>query len=651
MSDNVRLYNLSAEALADLEMPSDASLSPTGSHVVYAVSATSRKEKSINSSVWIAITTVENSARQLTCGLYDDHAPQWCPSKECLQLAFVSDRARRGQSSAIYCMSLTGREPYPLTKVENAKIILLFKWSPNGQFIAFISQDEDSADQRIKQANGDDAHVYGESWDFNRLRCIHVSTREVTTLFAGGAHVNDFAWNKDSTEIAYVLHETPEPMIGHTKGVKIERVSLQSKISSLVRDFPGGIEKLVWSGDNLYFLTGEKPTSLLTSLRIHSLNVWLGTSGTLTRLKWEDNLSCQVDLRQRSEPGQLVELSEHGLETKIMHFTGGQWHLLYQGRHGIDAWDVNFSQLCPTVVYSKGSASAPKELFSIYNGKTHQLTSHGQSIARLGLPQSGEIYGLASDGSYVTGIYHPPHPQIPQPWPTVVLVHGGPYSRVSSSFTHHLFYAAPYFAAAGYLVLLPNYRGSSGRGEAFAGALRGRVGKDDYGDIIAFVREGIKEKLVDETRVAIAGWSQGGFLSYLATYRNEFHFRAAICGAGITDWDMINLTSSTPAFGVEMVGKGKAPWTAALDDTTARKASAVWNIKDVKTPVLLLHGEEDTQIPVSQATAFYRACENDGHVCELVTYPREGHFGWERGHFIDVLKRMRRFVDWYLRQR
>ena len=211
------------------------------------------------------------------------------------------------------------------------------------------------------------------------------------------------------------------------------------------------------------------------------------------------------------------------------------------------------------------------------------------------------------------------------------------------------FHWGPWLAAAGYAVLCPNYRGSSSRGDNFASYGRGSVGTKDYSDIIDMIKSGIERNLFDPERVAIGGWSQGGFLSYLSVTRQEFVFKAAVCGGGISDWDMLVMSSDIPAVEAEMVGG--APWTMNANDLRTRHASAVWHVANgasTKTPVLILHSERDERVPLSQAIAFHRACLFHDIPCQMVIYPREPHMMAERLHRIDMLKRIKQFYDSHL---
>jgi dipeptidyl aminopeptidase/acylaminoacyl peptidase len=242
------------------------------------------------------------------------------------------------------------------------------------------------------------------------------------------------------------------------------------------------------------------------------------------------------------------------------------------------------------------------------------------------------------------------------PLPTIIDVHGGPYYSVTDGFDS-LYMWKPMLLAAGYAILQPNYRGSSGRGEAFAIAARGGVGTVEYDDIISLTQHAVEIGYADPERLAIIGWSQGGFASYLASVRNGMHghgwkFKAAVPGAGVTDWDTMTLTSD---FGIyQRTFIGNAPWQREKSDTECRRGSALWEFRaavekgDVIPPILIVHGEADERVPLEQAVGFRRALEGAGLPFEMVTYPREPHDFQERKHIVDMTERVVSFMKKHL---
>ena len=208
--------------------------------------------------------------------------------------------------------------------------------------------------------------------------------------------------------------------------------------------------------------------------------------------------------------------------------------------------------------------------------------------------------------------------------------------------------------SAGYGVLCLNYRGSSGRGEAFAASIRGASGTVDYDDIITITQRAIEAGFADKDRLIVSGWSQGGFLSFMAIVRNGLHehgwkFKAAIPGAGVSDGDTMAFTSDLGAFQDDLAGQ--SPWLCEKGDVSGRTGSAIWEFAaavekgDVIPPMLILHGEKDERVPLEQSVGFRRAMESAGLPFEMVVYPREPHLLKEWRHIIDMAERVVRFVD------
>jgi len=198
------------------------------------------------------------------------------------------------------------------------------------------------------------------------------------------------------------------------------------------------------------------------------------------------------------------------------------------------------------------------------------------------------------------------------------------------------------FASAGYAVLRPNIRGSWGRGTTFANAVVGDMGGRDFQDVMHGVDALIERGLVDANRVAIAGWSYGGFMSAWAITQTT-HFKAAIMGAGIADWHGFHALSNLSDWDIRFLQADP------LDNPEVyRRWSPVTYANRVITPTLILHGENDQCVPVSGGYAFQRALQERGVPVELVVYPREGHDISEYSHALDIEERVIRWLEKYL---
>ncbi|MCJ1303468.1 hypothetical protein MMC08_006278 [Hypocenomyce scalaris] len=660
MHTKAQKTELTAEALVDLEIPSDVHISPSGEQAVYVLSPAGRKGEHQVSSIWLAQVGRRDSARQLSSGLFHDRMPRWSADGE--SIAFLSDRSDRGKSCAIYILPLHGGEAYPITKADSERAISSFAWSDDGKFIAFLSPDEKTAEKWEKEKNKDDVSVYGTDWEFNRLRLLHVSTRVVTTLLEEAAHVVSFAWSEDSRQIACILQETPE-IEPRKSGSWIETVLLADGRRTFISSFPGAIPRPpVWSDNKLYFTAGFHPTKFNTSSTVYQLS--------LESKEWSRYAHGVEDCAR--EVGRNGRLSA----VKVLSGSSDQIRLLrdntvlYSDEHKIDTADlVKTKDGNYVLVIDKSTISSPKELYSLeitsqkmgtYEDSLVQLTSHGESLAS---PRTGTSHPFScksSDGTTeLDGLFLAPYHENKRrkSLPTVVLIHGGPYDRSTVSFDSSFYHWSPLILSSGrYGILLPNYRGGSSRGEDFAAHARGGMGTVDYDDVITLVDEGIRQGLVDTANIVVGGWSQGGFLSYLLAVRRNhtagpegWKIKGAICGAGVADWDMMSMSSDTPDFEAELAGG--APWKIAAkadgkEDTSTRQGSAIWEMHGKDMPrILILHGQQDERVPLTQAVAFRRGCQYHGVSCEMAVYPREGHSFKERAHMVDILKRIMRFCD------
>lgn len=640
---------LTPDELVDLEVLDNVHVSPSGKQVVYDVTPSSKKGSKKVSSLWIADTGKADSARQLTSGLNHDQLPQFSPNEDCV--LFLSDRANPGESSAIYCLPLTGGEPFPLTNVENKKEISGFKSSLSGRYIAFLSPDEKTKEEDAKDKDKDDAVVFGEKWEYDRLRLLHVSTREVTVLAANEGHITDFAWSDDEKRILFVKQQTTELDSDVASGVDFEVVEIATRKSQHLSRFPGIAEELLWHRSNqLYFVGLVTPQSGATSARcIYEMAV---KDGKWNRHSLGDT-ECAFGLKGSGD--QTVVQVQSGLNDQLRPLAASE-NLIWNQQSQILTWHLSQNKS----VYAVGLSTVdrPAEIYSVESPDSLvRLSNHSSRLAsKIPVHDAESFYCEARDGTKLDGIFLTPKGAKNRlPMPTLVSIHGGPYSRSTISFDNSYFGFNPYLLSGGEVaVLCPNYRGSSSRGEEFAAKIRGRMGTEDYTDIIDMIQAAIKRGLVDKDRVVVGGWSQGGFLSYLTMSRNNeaeqgFKLRGVICGAGVVDWDMMAMTSDIPVFESEMAGK--APWTSDEDSLHSRSGSAIWHMRKLaaaereKTPVLILHGEKDVRVPHSQAVAFHRACRQYGIPYEFVTYPREGHVIEERAHKVDMLKRVRRFVE------
>jgi dipeptidyl aminopeptidase/acylaminoacyl peptidase len=646
------MTELTAETIVDLQRPDDVQIAPSGQQVVYTLVAYSKKAEHATSSLWLADTSEVRNTRQFTSGEAEDTHPRWSPDGQ--QIAFLSDRAKRG-TTQLYAIAANGGEARSLTSSKNKQSVKDFSWSPLGGEIAFTSADEPTEEDEKRAKERDDAQVYGEKWQFTRLRLLSLASKEVITLVKGERQIAELAWHPQGTEIAYVALQTPE-LEAQGQEVVIERIAIAGGEPQVICRFPLTVDSLLWSqdGQTLFFIASVAQKNQ-SSQAVYSV----AAQGGVPQRIIGGETNCLVGLQPLLPTPHLAVMLAEGLSSRLCQLDTQSGELITLlpeklGEQGAEyaSWDVRVgadNQLIAAVVCSSGNQ--PWELWA---GKAElhsstleiqRVSAHQEQLTGVRFGKQESFYWTASDGLALDGLLiRPPDATQEQPLPLVVLVHGGPYYRSSYGIHLHALDWGQWLALAGYAVLLPNPRGGSGHGEQFAAAARGAVGKADYQDVMAAVDAAIARGIADPARMGIGGWSQGGFMSAWAITQTQ-RFKAAIMGAGVSDWGMMVMNGDVPDFEQEL--GGSAPWDGR-DQQRHLDLSPITFAKQIRTPVLILHGEKDARVPLSQATGFYRALRKQGVPGVFVTYPREPHGISERVHQLDILRRVRSWYDRWL---
>ncbi len=281
----------------------------------------------------------------------------------------------------------------------------------------------------------------------------------------------------------------------------------------------------------------------------------------------------------------------------------------------------------PTAPASFDLGAAKLRLLADLNPQVRSWSIGTQEVVRWTNAEGYEIEGL---------LMRPPGSRPGAKTPLIVMPHGGPDDVTTRRFSAW----TAYFAAHGYAVLRPNYRGGVGYGYEHYAANRGRFGDIETLDIESGVDALIREGRVDPNRLYFGGWSWGGYISAW-TLTHQTRYRAIVVGAGVNDVAFSYATSDINhgvAAQWEYVGN---PW---LQTGNFDRADPVRFAKYAKTPTLILHGQQDTRVPFQQGIVLYRALKDVGCPVKFYAYPRENHNFVEPAHSVHVL---RVWLDWY----
>lgn len=641
------MAGLSAEMIVDGRVPSDPQVAPDGRHVAFVVALLGRREEEAQSAIWLARTDGSTAPRQVTAGLVEDRMPRWSPDGAWLY--FLSDRAERSKAQ-LHRLPLAGGEAEPLTdwKPGIAGIVPL----PDGRTVAVLAPDPPTEQEERRERERDDAQVFGERWPLVRLRLLDLGSRELRLLdghgladrhVAGVAPFAGVAPSPDGAQLAVATWPTPE-LDNWTGPSEISLIGIASGEVRLVCQLPAGVVALTWDrgGRRLIALSyaaggGVSGTALFT----------IDTAEGGSRLLTADLAACPTGLCRGGDADPLITVAA-GLDTTIEHLDSGSDELRRVSHHLGDLSSPSASADGQVVAALRSTANEPTEVWvGPPAGPFRRLTNLRPELREIEWGRQERLAWTSADGLAIDGllILPPGKGRVDGPFPLITIVHGGPYGRFADSFQLSWAPSGQWLATAGYAVLLPNPRGGMGHGQRFAACVAGAVGIDDWGDIVAGIDTLIAQGVADPNRLGIGGWSQGGFMTAWAVGQTN-RFRAGVMGAGVSDWGMMVAESDLPHF--EARCGGSTGWEGP-GPHRHDALSPVSFVGRVKTPVLILHGERDERVLVSQGRFFARGLREGGVPHQLVVYPREPHGLRERNHQLDALRRTRTWFDRWLR--
>lgn len=620
----------------DMRGPGNVSISTDGKRVAFVVYEFVPGEQKHRGHIWVAETDGSKEAQPLTKGKRNETSPCWSPDGK--KLAFVTQPEGEKEKPQLYMIPSEGGEPELICKMPNG--ISHPAWSPDGSRIAFLSLEgeEPKNDPKVLASAR-----YKRLWTLRVGQAIPeaVTPRDVTVI--------EYSWSPDSKSLALYYSNGPEETDWYHGQIGV--VATEGGVVRQLTSLKLPARAPAWSpdGKQIAFLSGSwsdpgrgasdiYTVSLQTS-QVRNLTPGIESSPTWCAWLPDGRHLCFAAVKHVTH--QLALLDSHDGTVTLL-----EKDFVMQG--DMPALSITPDYHACATVHS--SAQLPREVWSgtltfeddLPRSIEWRRLTHLNPIAEELLPrvQTERIRYKSVDGQLIDGLFTPPpatkEGDLP---PLYVDVHGGPSGAVCDSWAER---SNPYLAA-GYAILRPNYRGSWGQGMAFADAVLGDMGGKDLQDILSGVEYLVKEGKVDGERVAIGGWSNGGFLAAWAVTQTD-RFKAAMMGAGISDWH--NMHAQTSIADADIMLLAADP----LENPDAyRRCSPITFAERVKTPTLILHGENDPAVPVAQAYAFYRALREHNVPVVCVIYPREGHGLSERAHLYDAIERELRWLEMYVR--
>lgn len=643
----------------------DVEISPDGRHVLYVTQPTIATHRPSRSDIWLVASDGKSPARRLTKTSILDGSPQWSPDGR--TIAFLSNRpdagissasgvgsspvpagsdqsdpsgkispdtaARPGSSRQLWLISADGSSERRLTDLD--RDIGRFRWSPDGRRIAFLAPDAPSESAKADRAAKRDGIVVDAPRDLSRLWIFDLASRDVQRLAVADRDITDLSWSPDGRRLAVRAAPTTglNDLFYHS-----ELLILDAKSGGIERKlFDTVFSTASWSPDGRQ-VAFTAPGEGTIGIRAFVADVDKGVArelgatldGTIRQVEWSrDNRKLLARVVVHTRDVLFSADAATGAFRPLVKFGGrvGAFSLADNGSIAI-------------------AGSQPDRAADVWvhrDSKLRRLTDLNPQMREWKLGEVKEIsWASGRDGRPIYGVLvTPPTYRAGAPIKTVVLAHGGPHETWTAAWQGSWIDWAQMLASHGYVVLLPNPRGSAGQGNEFARAVKGGWGSKDYQDVADGVDMLVARKIADPSRLGIGGWSYGGFMSAWAV-THDTRFKAAIVGAALTDQFSAALATDTPNFITAYFGLPPSGSTQ-MDASSPLRA-----VDQVNAPVLVLHGQEDRRVPITQGLGFYRGLQLLGKEAMMVSYPREPHRIVEPEHQVDLQRRVLAWFDTHL---
>lgn len=618
------------EAIMDVQTVSDPEITADGSKVAYVVTGRDAHRNAYSSGIRI-VPAAGGAGRPLASGHFSDRHPRWSPDGS--TLAFLS---HRGKGTQIYLVS--GPDAKPRQVTDSPTDILDFKWC--GGQIGYLAADPDPERER-KRLSGDDPIVGGEGYTPVRLHVIHSDGSSPRTL-PTKRHLLSFDWAPDGSKVVYAAQESPQGRDAFHVDLYEMEVATGRETPLVVQ--PGQDLAPAYSRDGRY-VAFYSQTGVMHYFGARQVGVVPSGGGTIryvtermdgdvfggaTKFWWSGDGSKLIFGAGKGTGDYLFSVNPNTEDAERLAFA----------LTGTSAFSVSGDG--KRIAWIKSSASAPGDVCmrDLASGREVQISDVNPQVREYHTVEAKTIRWKSKDGLEIEGVLRLPFGYMRgRRVPLLVSLHGGPTGAALENFPAPRTYPTELFLEAGFAVFEPNFRGSINYGPQFRTPTIEQQGFGDMDDIMTGIDNLIAEGIADPDRLGVMGWSYGGYLSAWIVAHSQ-RFKAASIGACSTDWvswyaPSIANKESAPEVMWEYFGG--PPWDRL--DVYNRHSTRAY-LKNIKTPSLVLHGEQD----IDSGPEVYVALR-DLHVpVSYVTYPREGHGISEPRHQMDL---MQRNLNWF----
>lgn len=623
---------------------SEVALSPDGKRLVYGSVITGKRGGAdVNvSALWLATARDGSGVVRLTAcpdSVCDEHGAAW--SADGTHIAFVTTDAL--EQSQIAVAGAAGDGVRILTQAHGP--LDTPRWSPDGGRIAFLYAEGAPKLPGPLNPLGRDAGDLAAAIYEQRLAVMPADGGVPRLLGPADLNVYEYDWAPDGGEFVVTA--------AHGSGddnwwiAELDRMDATSgAVRTLLRP-QLQMASPRWSGDGkrIAYIGGLMSDEAITGGDLYvigkdggaSVDVTPGLAASVHTFTWNGSAAHIVATEFAAGEEVLADIDvDHRRQRELWRAAQMIWANSVMGFTPGDS-GISLSKDGKYSAVIRQSYVMPPEVQTGPPGSWRPITRANANVVRI----TGNVRNISwKSAPYdVQGmLIEPPTIEPGKRYPLVVDVHGGPAFAHYPIFPTSLESFDAALASHGYFVFKPNPRGSYGQGEAFTRANVQDFGGGDLRDVLAGVDAVVKNSPIDSARVGITGWSYGGYVTMWALTQTD-RFKAAVAGAGLSDW--------LSYYGTNNIDTWMLPYFGASiydDPQVYARSSPINFIKNVHAPTLLLSGDRDAEVPISQSYEYWNALRRLGVQTRFVVYPDEGHFFFKRADQLDAMSRV---VDWF----
>lgn len=654
-------HRIQLEDLAKIVTVSDPQISPDGKSIVCVVSRQNVEEDRSDREL-VSVDVATGAQRVLTFGRQGVGSPRWSPTGD--GLAFLAavpytkdkdkdkdkkdETTHREDSPQVFVMSMSGGDARKVTNAPHG--VEQFAWRPNGREIAYVTSDDPPDQKEIDKHNdsfevGDNDYLATAAPTPSHLWLVSAQGENAKRLTSGPWSLPKSAplsWTPDGKSLTFTRQKDPHlgdsdlttVQVLNVETGEIRQLTSHQKLESFGLFSPDGSRLAYWyprDGDfnnvNDIFVTSAAGGDGIDLTRDIDRNlqraIWMPDGRSLL-VGGHDG--TEVSLWLQPLKGKARKLSLGGVNPAWLF-----WIDADVGPEGEIAFPGSTASHPSELYYMPSSADLPR-----------RLTNFNQQVAALQLGKVDRFTWQGPDGFREDGLLvYPPDFSKDKTYPLVLNVHGGPRAASTTEFDGF----AHLVAARGYLVFEPNYRGSDNLGNAYQRAIYNDAGDGPGRDVMAGIDAVKRLGFVDESKIAVSGWSYGGFLTTWLLGHYQI-WKTAVAVAPSTDRnEAYNLSDSGVLGRYRFKG---SPWVGGnMKEYVAQ--SPIASASQIRTPTLILGDTGDSNVPITQSYQLYHALKDNGVTVKFVAYPVHAHFPGDPVRSRDVYSRWLGWLDQYLK--